>query len=261
MKLIKGLLFLIILVLNNCTNIARHTHTHKSQTNHHSKRKINKSSASSRDYPLIVDYYTLVTKENMKIHKLCKDSSNGQFAGIIDREISVYQDYFDLRTSQDDFEKSPSQKVYNDELQQFICVNKAYNPNVFISYRKPPVVVYEKDKNDFESKNGYVCSKGEKDEKNTFSSNTKKSYDLTEGGKFAKKKYLCVHYTTDKQDEGIREILIYPTPHKRKPKWQDCKTSNKFKIDNYECDCTDINEKIYDTYHMHICYLKGDKLN
>jgi hypothetical protein len=130
MKLIKALLFLIILALNNCANLARHTHTHKSQTNHHSKRKINKSSASSRDYPLIVDYYTLVTKENMKIHKLCKDSSNGQFAGIIDREISVYQDYFDLRTSQDDFEKSPSQKVYSDELQQFICVNKAYNPNV-----------------------------------------------------------------------------------------------------------------------------------
>jgi hypothetical protein len=259
MKLIKALVFLIILVLNNCTNIARHTHTHKSQTNHHSRRKINKSSASTRNYPLIVDFYTLVTKENMYIHKLCKDASNGQFAGIIDREILVDQGYFDLRTSQDDFEKNPTQKVYSFDLQQYICVNKARNPNEYISYRKPPVVVYEKDKNDFESKNGYICSKGDQDKIIKSGSEIKKSYDLTEGGKFAKKKYLCVHYTTDKEDEGISEIFIYPTPHKRKPKMEDCKASNKFKIGKYECDCTDINENIYDTYHMHICYMKGIK--
>jgi hypothetical protein len=206
---------------------------------------------------VIIDYYSLITKNSRRTAGLCNITSGGELSGSIFRDIPIdSRGYFDLRTSKTEYEIMKAQPYNNDNLQQYICVNKNKRAltNQFISYRKPPVVVYKQEKENFEKNFNYICSKPDHNEKVIKEDiDAMKTYDLTEGGKMTTKKYLCVYYTNDKEDEGISDIKVYPTIHKR-----ICNDTPKFFINDFECDCTDINENIFDTFHMYICYKKGN---
>ena len=78
-------------------------------------------------------------------------------------------------------------------------------------------------------------------------------YDLARGlSTFHDHKYLCISLTTDRSDEGIKDIVVYPTRSER-----TCEGNSIFRMNNYECNCNGLNAGTTG-FFVYICYTRGE---